>query len=203
MIADCTGLILAGGESRRMGRDKTVLEFDGQTLLQRSVRLLQGLFPRVLVSVRQARGDVALPQVVDETSCAGPLAGLCAGLAQADTPWVFALAADMPFFSAKVIRQLAMRRGEGEAVVPVVGSISQPLAAYYAVTALPVLRATLAGSGKRSPRAALQSLNVVYVDESELRGADPARDFIDLDTPDDLAAARRGLYKEGKISLIQ
>ena len=203
MIADCTGLILAGGESRRMGRDKTVLEFDGQTLLQRSVRLLQGLFPRVLVSVRQARGDVALPQVVDEASCAGPLAGLCAGLAQADAPLVFALAADMPFLGSGVIRQLLTRRGECEAVVPVIGGISQPLAACYAAAALPVLRTTLAGTGKRSPRTALQSLNVVYVDESELRGADPARDFIDLDTPDDLAAARRELCEEGKVSLIQ
>jgi molybdopterin-guanine dinucleotide biosynthesis protein A len=191
MIDDCTGLILAGGESRRMGRDKTTLEFDGQTLLQRSVRLLQDIFPRVLVSVRQPRGDVALPQVVDEAHCAGPLAGLCAGLAQADTLWVFALAADMPFLGSNVIRQLGMRRGECEAVVPVIGGVSQPLAAYYAVAALPVLRTTLTGLGKRSPRASLQGLNVVYVNESELRGTDPTRDFIDLDTPADLMAVMR------------
>jgi molybdopterin-guanine dinucleotide biosynthesis protein A len=76
--------------------------------------------------------------------------------------------------------------------VAVVGGVSQPLAAYYAAAALPTLRATLAGAGKRSLRAALQGLNVVYVDESELRGENPARDFIDLDTPDDLAAAQRG-----------
>ena len=78
MIKDCTGLVLAGGHSRRMGRDKTVLEFNGQTLLQRTVALLQTLFPSVLVSVRGIREDVAVPQVVDELPDAGPLAGLAA-----------------------------------------------------------------------------------------------------------------------------
>jgi molybdopterin-guanine dinucleotide biosynthesis protein A len=190
MIADCTGLILAGGESRRMGRDKTTLEFDGQTLLQRSARLLQGLFPQVLVSVRRPRGDVALPQVIDEIPDAGPLAGLCAGLARTNTPWVFALAADMPFLGPDPIRELAARRVECEAVVPVVKNVPQPLAAYYAVAALPALRAALMGIGKHSPRAVLQGLNAVYVDENELGQSDAAHDFIDLDTPADLMAAR-------------
>lgn len=188
MIDDCTGLILAGGDSRRMGRDKTALEFDGQTLLQRAVDLLQGVFPQVLVSVRQPRGDVAAPQVLDELPDAGPLAGLCAGLARSGTPWVFAMAADMPFLRPEVIRELAARRGGYDAVVPVVQDVPQPLAAYYAATALPALRTVLAGSGKRSLRAALEQLNVVFVHEDHLLSADPARQsFIDLDTPADLA----------------
>ena len=105
MIDDCTGLVLAGGNSRRMGRDKTALEFEGQTLLQRTVALLQTVFPQVLVSVRSYRQDVSVPQVIDAYPDAGPLAGLCAGLAKADTPWVFAVAADMPFLLPEIIRQ--------------------------------------------------------------------------------------------------
>ena len=55
------------------------------------------------------------------------------------------------------------------------------------------IRALLAGEGKRSLRAALERLNVCYVGESELLAADPGlRSFFDLDTPDDLAAARQG-----------
>lgn len=193
MIDDCTGLILAGGDSRRMGRDKTALEFDGQTLLQRAVDLLQGVFPQVLVSVRQPRGDVAAPQVLDELPDAGPLAGLCAGLARSATPWVFAMAADMPFLRPEVIRELAARRDGYDAVVPVVQGHPQPLAAYYAATALPALRAVLAGPGKRSLRAALEQLNVVFVHEDQLLSADPARQsFIDLDTPADLATLAVG-----------
>ena len=75
MIDDCTGLVLAGGESRRMGRDKTVLEFGGRSLLQSAVDRLREVFPQVWVSVRQRRAEVTVPQVLDEVPDAGPLAG--------------------------------------------------------------------------------------------------------------------------------
>ena len=192
MIDDCTGLVLAGGNSSRMGRDKTALEFNGQTLLQRTVELLQTVFPHVLVSVRSPRQDVAVPQVIDEYPDAGPLAGLCAGLANVDTPWVFAVAADMPFLLPEVIRQLALRRKDVQAVVPVIQGCPQPLAAFYATSALPEIQAFLAAPGKHSLRGALERLAVCRVHESRLQGVDPGlRSFIDLDTPDDVAAARR------------
>ncbi len=192
MIKDCTGLVLAGGHSRRMGRDKTVLEFNGQTLLQRTVALLQTIFPSVLVSVRRFRQDVVAPQVVDELPDAGPLAGLCAGLAKADTSWVFAVAADMPFLLPQVIQRLAESRDDVQAVVPVIQGYPQPLAAYYATSALPVLQAFLAEPGKHSLRGALERLTVCHVDGNRLQGADPGlRSFLDLDTPDDVEVARR------------
>ena len=193
MIDDCTGLILAGGDSRRMGRDKTALEFDGQTLLQRAVDLLQGVFPQVLVSVRRPRGDVAAPQVLDELPDAGPLAGLCAGLARSATPWVFAMAADMPFLDGGTIRALATwRDARYAAVVPIVDGVPQPLAAYYAAAALPALRAALAGPGKSGLRAVLERLDVAWVNEDRLRRVDSAQHaFADVDTPDDLVRCRQ------------
>ncbi|WP_153109089.1 molybdenum cofactor guanylyltransferase [Propionivibrio limicola] len=197
MIEDCTALILAGGDSRRMGFDKTALTLDGQTLLQRAIERMQAVFPRVLVSVRQPRADVDVPQVFDAFPDAGPLAGLCAGLAEAKTGWVFAVAADMPFVSPALVEQLAARREGFEAVVPVVGGCPQPLAAFYAVAALPSLRATLAGPGKHSLRAALERLLVCRVDEKSLLAADPElASFVDLDTPADVAVARNNQRKE-------
>ena len=180
MIGDCTGLILAGGDSRRMGRDKAALDFGGRTLLQRAITLMQGVFPRVLVSVRRPRADLALPQIMDEL----PDAGLCAGLAEAGTPWVFALAVDMPLLGSGLIRELAGRRHGFEAVIPVVRDVPQPLTAYYAVSALPALRAVLAGPGRRGPRAALERLNVCRVCADDMQHG-----FIDLDTPEDVKAA--------------
>ncbi|GHT83286.1 putative molybdenum cofactor guanylyltransferase [Betaproteobacteria bacterium] len=191
MITDCTALILAGGHSRRMGCDKTALQFDGQSLLQRMVDLMQTLFPAVLVSVRQIRADIDVAQVCDEIPDAGPLAGLCAGLARVETPWVFAVAADMPGLLPEVVEQLATCRKINQAVVPVINGFPQPLTAFYATSTLPALKAALA-RGERSVHASLIGLNVCRVDETSLRRTDAQlTSFNDLDTPEDVAAWRK------------
>lgn len=193
MIADCAAVVLAGGQSRRMGGDKAQLMLGEQTLLQRVVGVVEPMFAQVLISVRETRPEVGLPQIVDRHLDAGPLAGLCAALEHAATPWIFAVATDMPFVKPALIDLLAQRRAGFDAVVPVVHGHPQPLAAFYSARCLAPIRALLAGEGKRSLRAALERLNVCYVGESELLAADPGlRSFFDLDTPDDLAAARQG-----------
>lgn len=191
MITNCTALILAGGDSRRMGQDKAELVLDGKTLLERVTATMQQLFPKVIVSVRQPRQGVALPQVCDGQDASGPLAGLIAGLAQADTPWVFAVACDMPFVTQSVVEHLAACRGPHQAVVPMVGGYPQPLAAFYATSTLATMRASLA-AGDRSLRGALEKLQVIYVSEAELRECDPQlRSFFDLDTPQDFQTAQK------------
>lgn len=191
MIADCTALVMAGGESRRMGSDKATLLLGDQTLLQHVINVVQPLFAQVMVSVRQPRQDINLPQICDAYINAGPLAGLCAGLEQATTLWIFAVATDMPFVQPALIEQLAAKRADYQAVVPVVNGHPQPLATFYSVTCLASIQALLVNEGKRSLRAVLEQLKVCYVEESELLASDPSmRSFFDLDTPQDLAAAK-------------
>ena len=191
MIEDCTAIILAGGDSQRMGSDKANLLLGEQTLLQRVIATMQQVFPHVIVSVRQLRSGLDLPQVCDEQSGGGPLAGLAAGLGHIATPWAFVVACDMPFVEPAMVELLAKYRAEYQAVVPVVQGHPQPLAAFYAGSCLGTLRAHLAGGGKNSLRAVLEQLQVSYVDESELLKADPAlRSFFDLDTPQDVATAK-------------
>ena len=196
MIEDCTAIILAGGDSKRMGRDKAELQLGGQTLLRRVIATMQQLFPEVIVSVRQPRPEIDLPQVCDEQAGkglqgGGPLAGLAAGLGRIATPWAFLVACDMPFIEPAMIALLAGHRSGYQAVVPVVQGHQQTLAAFYAADCLAALRAHLAGGGKNSLHALLENLRVRYVDESELLPADPAlRSFRDLDTPEDIETAR-------------
>jgi molybdopterin-guanine dinucleotide biosynthesis protein A len=196
MITDCTAIILAGGDSQRMGRDKANLLLGKQTLLQRVIATMQQVFPQIIVSVRQPRPEIDLPQICDEQSsegmlvCVGPLAGLAAGLGQVTTPWAFVVACDMPFVEPAMVELLGKYRGRYQAVVPVVQGHTQPLAAFYAGSCLGTIRAHLAGGGKNSLRAVLEQLQVRYVDETELLKADPAlRSFFDLDTPQDVAIA--------------
>src|SRR5574340_1035340 len=189
MITDCTAIILAGGDSQRMGRDKASLMMGEMTLLQTVAATMRQLFPRVIVSVRQPCAAIDLPQVCDEQAAGGPLAGLAAGLGHVTTPWAFAVACDMPFVVPEVVELLAGLRARHQAVVPVVHGHPQPLAAFYAASCLAVLRASLAAQQK-SLRGVLQQLDVRYVDEAEMLAVDPLlRSFSDLDTPQDVAAA--------------
>ena len=188
MITDCTALILAGGESSRMGQDKAGLLLGRQTLLQRVANIVQPLFSDIIVSVRQPREDCEFMQVCDDPSHAGPLAGLASGLAQAKTPWVFAVACDMPFITPELIECLAGFRADVDAVVPVVQGHPQPMAAFYAAHSLGMLRDCLNDGGNKSLRALLEKLKVRYVNEAELHAAD-LRSFFDLDTPQDMVMA--------------
>lgn len=199
MIADCTAIILAGGDSQRMGRDKASLLLGDQTLLQRVIATMQQVFPHVIVSTRYHRPEINTPQVCDELTDGGPLAGFAAALNQITTPWAFVVACDMPFVLPAVIERLAQRRGEFKAVVPVVNEQPQPLAAFYARDCSVAIRGILAGDGKHSLRALLERLDVCYLDETVLSDADPhLRSFFDLDTPQDVAQALKiGTLKTG------
>jgi molybdopterin-guanine dinucleotide biosynthesis protein A len=189
MILDCTAIILAGGESKRMGRDKTALPFNGETLLQSVIASVQPLFAQTLVSVRELRSDVALPQICDTQADGGPLVGLISALEAVTTPWAFVVACDMPFVAPALITHLASLCDQHQAVVPQVNEHAQPLAAFYARGCLPVLRQSLASSNK-SLTGALKNLDVCYVAAHELVQFDPQlRSFFDLDTPQDLALA--------------
>ena len=190
MITDCTAIVMAGGDSSRMGTDKANLTLGDQTLLQTVAATMQQLFPQVIVSVRQPRAGIDLPQVCDEQPNGGPLAGLAASLGKITTPWAFMVACDMPFVVPEVVELLAKYRLQHQAVVPVVHGHPQPLAAFYAASCLGPLRASLAAQQK-SLRNVLKQLDVRYVDEAEMLEADPLlRSFFDLDTPQDVAAAR-------------
>ena len=193
MIEDCTAIIMAGGDSQRMGRDKANVVLDGQTLLQSVITTMQLLFPQVIVSVRQPRAGIDLPQVCDEQPDGGPLAGLTASLGKIDTPWAFMVACDMPFIVPELVELLAGYRLQHQAVVPVVHGHPQPLAAFYAASCLAPLRASLAAQQK-SLRSVLKQLDVRYVDEAEMLEADPRlRSFFDLDTLQDVEAAMNGV----------
>ena len=190
MIRDCTAIILAGGASTRMGRDKANVLLGGQTLLQHVIASTQQVFPQTILSVREPRPGIGLPQVCDASDVSGPLAGVIAAMTQVKTPWVFIVACDMPFMQAAVIELLGQYRDGNQAVVPVIRGHAQPMAAFYAHGVLEVLRAHLARGGKNSLRAVFERLCMRYVDETELIKADPAlRSFFDLDTPHDVAAA--------------
>jgi molybdenum cofactor guanylyltransferase len=124
VIEDCTAIILAGGDSRRMGRDKASLLLGEQTLLQRVAATMQMIFPHTIVSVRQPRPEIDLPQVCDEQAREGmlmgngPLAGVVAGLGYVKTTWAFVVACDMPFVEPAMVELLGSYRSKPPSIPP-------------------------------------------------------------------------------------
>lgn len=130
-----SGLILAGGRSSRMGRDKAALTLpDGRTLLQRQADVLRAAgVGSLFVSVRPG-SETHLPgatSVPDGAPDAGPLAGIAAGLRAAPPGLVLVLAVDMAEMPAAHLRHLVTLATPDRGVVPVLAGRCEPLAAVY------------------------------------------------------------------------
>jgi molybdopterin-guanine dinucleotide biosynthesis protein A len=114
-----TGLVLSGGESKRMGRDKAFLEVNGKPLLQIQIERLEAAgCSEILVSGPQGRTyeQFGKPVISDAVSDCGPLAGLCVGLEAASGCQVFVVAVDLPHLTSEFLRWLMEKGKEGGSV---------------------------------------------------------------------------------------
>lgn len=187
MAGGCTLLILAGGASRRMGRDKVALPVGETTMIEHLVRRLSPAVDEAVV----AGGSVGAPGarlVEDRYPGAGPLAGMHAGLEAARYPWVWVIACDLPDVDPALLPLLTSMTNGVDAVVPIVGGRVQGVCALYRRDLAPRIEDLLLTKA-RSVRAFLNAIEVRYLDEAELRTSDPElRSFRNLNTPADYEA---------------
>jgi len=133
-----SGVLLAGGQSRRMGRDKATILFCGKPLWQIQLDLLQKLQPaEIFVSARTdpAWRPTGVTFVPDEAPSLGPLSGLAATLARIRSGHLLVLAIDMPFMNEDHLRCLCDKIEPGRGVLPMIDNRAEPLAAIYPVEA--------------------------------------------------------------------
>ena len=179
-------MVLAGGSSRRMGRPKHALPVGGVTLLEWIVARLGPSFVETIVS--GAPAPAGTRTVADRRPAAGPLAGIEAALLAMRGDRAFVVAVDMPYASPPLAAALLARIGVHDAAVPRTSGRPQPTCAVYAGSAAAKIGAYLDG-GERRASGALERLDVVFVDEDELRAAGVAGSELgDLDTPADYDA---------------
>lgn len=162
-----TLLILAGGDSRRMGRSKATLPVRGRTLVEFVADRLAAEFAELVVSANDpALVPPALAQrariVRDLHPAKGPLAGIEAGLMAAGHGIVLAVACDMPNVTPALARRLVRSCEDRDAAVPVVGGRPEPVCAAYATSAGHAVRAAL-DSGRRRAGEVLDRLDVAWV----------------------------------------
>lgn len=198
-----TGVILAGGKSRRMGEDKRFLQVGEATLLDRTVSVMAKLFPEVLIIIAQ---DSPLLTVAgctvyrDLIADCGSLGGLYTGLAQATNERVFVVACDMPFLNPDMIQWFLVRDSSADIVMAQLPDGLQPLHAVYGKRAVPVFE-RMASSHELKIRniASDPSLRVTVVSPAEWGERDPlARSFQNVNTPADLEAARAALRNQAQ-----
>lgn len=188
-VTRLTGLVLAGGRSRRMGVDKAQLSLAGVPLIERVVAALREISEEVLV----ASGDgERLPgewrQIPDALPDAGPVGGVLAGLAVARTPLLAVLAVDLPNPDPALLRWLARQHAGEPAVVPHADGRLQPLHAVYDVSAREALVQAVS-AGQRSLTRILPALGARVVTQEEWSHLSQGAFAINLNTPDQARAA--------------
>jgi molybdopterin-guanine dinucleotide biosynthesis protein A len=193
MEIEVTGVLLAGGKSRRMGEDKRYLVVGEQTLLERGLGVLRSMFHEVLVVIAQdsAPLDIDARIVRDLVPDCGSLGGIYTGLTQATTPYIFAVACDMPFLNQAVITQFTNRRDTADIVMARLATRLHPMHALYGKGCLPAMEQMIvARQLKIQELVSHASLRVQYVTEADLLSIDPSwRSFHNVNTPEDLEAA--------------
>lgn len=190
---DMDALVLAGGESRRMGASKAALPFGDGTLAGTVVSVLRPLFRRVLVVARDNQGWLGegVELLTDDRPERGPLVGLARGLDASGAGWCFVVGCDMPFLRPEVISRMAERLDGCDVLAPSVGARVQPLHAFYSQECLAPARSLLE-SGVTSLGALLRLCRVRTVSASDLLDLDPyLMSFRDVDTGEEYEEARR------------
>ena len=205
-----TGIVLAGGRSRRMGNDKAFTQLAGRTLLEWVLEALEPVTETRLVVTRSLSGydGVGVPVVHDRLKARGPLTGLHAGLEAAQTDLCLVVACDMPLVRPDLLALLARVIGPFDAAVPYVGELGvpppttyttareaglQPLLAAYRRKALPSLEKLLR-VGSMPTSALVSVVRARIVAPEEWHAVDPdGMSFFNVNTPEDLMEAARRL----------
>ncbi len=195
------GLVLAGGRSTRMQRDKATLTYHGRTQLEWAVALLEQHVERVFVSVRPGQNDpvrARFEQIVDTREGLGPLAGIMAAQARyPDAAWLV-LACDLPFLDAATLDFLLAQRDPARQATafrashpdPRHNGLPEPLCAIYEPSSRAAILAQVA-AGKDCPRKFLINADAKLLDEPNPHALD------NVNTPEEYGSAMANLNSQG------
>ncbi len=193
------GFVLAGGKSSRMGRDKALLEIDGESLIARATRLLNSILgePLVIASTSGYQ-SLGLKIVPDDFPGYGPLGGIATALHVSTMPWNLVIACDLPYLSKPWLEYLIARalKSEADALVPMNVRGPEPLCAMYHKNAEVRIRTALEG-GMRKVTDSFANLSVEHVEPKEWKAfASGGVLFKNVNSPADYKEAKARLSKQ-------
>ncbi len=198
-----SGIVLAGGLSRRLGRDKAVEPIGGEPLIQRVIGRLGALAAQTVVVVNSDARSAALPLssgckiVVDIYPDTGSLGGIFTGLTATACDWGMVVACDMPFLNADLLTAMWSARDGYDAVVPLLDGRPEPTHALYSKACLPHIERRLQANDLKIARF-FDDVDVRYFTQQEVENLDAERlSFFNVNTPSDLERAL-ALASEGR-----
>lgn len=157
-------VILAGGQSRRMGRDKAMILLDGIPFLQRIVNELSPMFETLLISSDRTEEYrfLNIPVVPDLLPDSGPLGGIHSAFHAVDHPSLFIVSCDMPLITRQLVKIILSSCGSSDICYPELGGQAYPLCGVYRREVLPLIETQLA-SGERAVHSLLQRPELVVL----------------------------------------
>jgi molybdopterin-guanine dinucleotide biosynthesis protein A len=193
-----TSIILAGGRSSRLGREKLAEVIAGKSLIDRAISRLSSLSQETLIVISQKQARSSLPSytypeaktVVDLYPETGSLIGIYTGLVHSSNFLNLVVACDMPFLNLELLRYMVKMAPGFDVVIPRIGDQIEPLHAVYSKNCMKPME-DLIKQGNLKIRGFFDSVKVRYVGEEELYRFDPERlSFFNINTEADLKRAR-------------
>jgi molybdopterin-guanine dinucleotide biosynthesis protein A len=139
-----TGIILAGGESTRMGTDKALIRLNGKTLMENAIKICKPHCSAILISSNNpGHENFGFGVIPDEIKNCGPMGGISSCLKKSETEWNFVISVDAAFVTSDFLEFLISETGVVDAVVPIHKNGKEPLIALYHKNCLPIIQEKL------------------------------------------------------------
>ncbi len=186
-----TGIVLSGGENKRMGADKAFLKVGGIPMIERVLRSLKEVFQDIIIvtNAPDRYAGYGVMVVTDVFDKRGPLTGIHSGLLRSSDEYNFVVACDMPFLNPRLIAYMAGLAEGYDIVVPKIAGLVEPLHGVYNRKLVSFIEERI-GQGQRRIQELFGALTVRYVAEQEIDRFDPARtSFKNLNTPQEYEEA--------------
>jgi molybdopterin-guanine dinucleotide biosynthesis protein A len=187
-ISGVSGIILAGGKSRRYGENKALVKINGIPLIKRVLGVMETLFSSIILitNTPETYSFLNLPMFEDKIKGLGPLGGIYTGLDVISEKAGFFVACDMPFLNPDLIRYQVTARQGYDVVVPTFSGKFEALHALYTQNCLPEIGRMIYAGVYQTIRL-FRSVSVRYVEEGEIRRFDPElKSFSNINKPEEL-----------------
>ena len=192
-----TVAVIAGGQSSRMGTDKSFIELAGKPMIEHVLKKVSDLGDRIIIISNNPEmyQHLELPTYPDIIPGKGPLGGLYTALTRSSTSHLLLVACDMPWLNRPLLNYMISIREQADAIVPRWTKHPEPLHAVYSRDCLPAIENRLS-AGELKMISFYELIKVHFVEKSKLIQFDPrGRSFANVNTPEDLeqASTRDGL----------